>query len=407
VLTFTPGDHPFLLFGHTAIWVHDPRQPLSEDVDLAYNFGTFDFGSPAVVPRFLAGRLTYWLSIATLDWTLSTYSAEHRGIRAQILRLDPENRDDLIRTLTINARPENRNYRYDFVRDNCSTRVRNAIDVATSGRLRLQSQSRPASSWRDQILRMASRDTLAFIGLDLLLSSEADTSITAWDEAFVPDRLQQEIALVSVVTSQGELPLVERDVDLLPGGTSPPRARPQWFQRYAATGVVGGAILLVLGYARRATRLAHFALGTLTAAMGLVAGLTGMLMLWFWVGTSVRLTHHNENLLLALPWSLGLIPVGLTIARGQPRFRTFARLIAISHVVAALLLALSKLGPWSTQQNHGVIAMMTPIWIALAIALRRVHFTGATGPAGGLASAEPAGLGGGGGALRSGGGGPP
>lgn len=407
VLTFTPGEHPFLLFGHSAIWVHDPRQPESEDVDLAYNFGTFDFGSPTVVPRFLSGRLTYWLSIATIDWTLATYGAEHRGIRAQLLRLDPTERDELIRSLTVNAQPANRNYRYDFVRDNCSTRVRNAIDVATSGRFRIQTQSRPGSTWRDQILRMASRDTPVFIGLDLLLSSEADAPISAWDEAFVPDRLQQEIALLNVSTSQGDMPLVEREVDLLSGGLQPPRSRPHWTERYVLTGLVVGVVLLVLGYARRARTIAHLALGAITAVLGLVAGLTGMAMLWFWVGTNVRLTHHNENLLLALPWSLGLIPVGLTIARGQPRFRTFARLIATSHVVAAAVLAISKIGPWSTQQNHGVIAMMTPIWVALAIALRRVHFTGVTGPAGGLASADPAGLGGGGGALRSAGGGPP
>ncbi|MFO0660066.1 MAG: DUF4105 domain-containing protein [Polyangiaceae bacterium] len=403
LLTFTPGEHPFALFGHTALWVHDPRQPHAEDIDLAYNYGTFDFGSPTVVPRFLSGRLSYWLSIASLDWTLSTYGSEKRGITAQILNLDPTVRDDLIRKLSFNAQPEHRSYRYDFVRDNCSTRVRDMVDIALAGRLRAATQSRPASTWRQQILRMASRDPLTYIGLDLALSAEADQPITAWDEAFLPDRLHDEITRLATK----EPSLVDREVGLLSGGTPAPSAAPSWLSSYVLTGLVGSFLVLGFAYTRRAKRLAQIALGLTTTALGAFAGASGFAMLWFWIGTNVRITHHNENLLLMLPWSLGLIPVGLTIARGRPRFRAFAKLIASSLVVSSTLLALIKLTPFSTQQNHGQIALWLPVWYALAIALRHVHFVGEAGApgAGGLASLAPDA--GGGGALRSGGGGPP
>ena len=61
VLTFGPGDHPFLKFGHDALWIHDDREA---GTDRVYNFGTFSFDSPRLIFDFLGGRMTYWLSVS-------------------------------------------------------------------------------------------------------------------------------------------------------------------------------------------------------------------------------------------------------------------------------------------------------------------------------------------------------
>src|SRR4051812_13111286 len=64
VITFGPGDHPFYKFGHDAIWIHDasasPRDAMKRDA--VYNWGTFAFGDPALIPKFVQGRFLYWLS---------------------------------------------------------------------------------------------------------------------------------------------------------------------------------------------------------------------------------------------------------------------------------------------------------------------------------------------------------
>src|SRR5215831_13467866 len=62
VMTFGPGDHPFYKFGHNAIWIHDR----AAGTDRVYNFGTFKFDSAWLIPEFLRGRLTYWLSVSSL-----------------------------------------------------------------------------------------------------------------------------------------------------------------------------------------------------------------------------------------------------------------------------------------------------------------------------------------------------
>jgi hypothetical protein len=50
----------------------------------------------------------------------------------------------LANSLRENARPENREYLYDYFRDNCSTRVRDAVDRAVGGRVR---QAGQRSQW--------------------------------------------------------------------------------------------------------------------------------------------------------------------------------------------------------------------------------------------------------------------
>src|SRR4051812_18365123 len=77
VLTFGPGDHPFFKFGHNAIWIRPEGGR-----GLVFNFGTFAFDSPALIPKFLKGRLNYWLSVSPDEDTFYSYQAANRSIAA-------------------------------------------------------------------------------------------------------------------------------------------------------------------------------------------------------------------------------------------------------------------------------------------------------------------------------------
>ena len=79
VLTFGPVDHPFFKFGHNAIWVHDNV----EKSDKVYNWGTFYFDSPMLIPQFMKGLLRYWLSVDPFGLTVAIYKAENRTVDAQ------------------------------------------------------------------------------------------------------------------------------------------------------------------------------------------------------------------------------------------------------------------------------------------------------------------------------------
>src|SRR6185436_14503495 len=89
-LTFGPGDHPFFKFGHNAILVQ-PRQ----GEGLVFNFGTFSFDQPNLIPKFLRGRLMYWLSVSPVEQTLYSYEPSNRTIEAQELDLTPAERREM------------------------------------------------------------------------------------------------------------------------------------------------------------------------------------------------------------------------------------------------------------------------------------------------------------------------
>jgi hypothetical protein len=81
-ITFGPGEHPFLKFGHNAILIQPKDEP-----GWVFNFGTFDFADPDLIPKFLRGRFKYWLSVGGAEATMEAYAAENRTIVSQELDL--------------------------------------------------------------------------------------------------------------------------------------------------------------------------------------------------------------------------------------------------------------------------------------------------------------------------------
>ena len=96
----------------------------------------FSFEEPGFLRRFVRGEMDYWMEGFDSERLLRAYAAADRSIWVQELDLTPEQMGALYEFEEWNERPENRFYRYDYYRDNCSTRVRDAIDRVLGGRLR-------------------------------------------------------------------------------------------------------------------------------------------------------------------------------------------------------------------------------------------------------------------------------
>ncbi len=80
------------------------------------------------IPRFVKGYLNYYLAYypfhEDLDYDIRT---ENLTWYEQVLNLTPSQVNALFDCLVDNARPEKRYYRYDFILDNCATRIRDAM----------------------------------------------------------------------------------------------------------------------------------------------------------------------------------------------------------------------------------------------------------------------------------------
>ncbi len=123
LLTCSPGNELYSLFGHTAIRVKDPAARF----DRVFNYGTFDFDTPYFYLKYARGLLPYQLSHTDYRYFLHAYREEGRSVYEQRLRLDSLQKQRLLDILTENYRPENRSYLYNFLFDNCTTRSRDVI----------------------------------------------------------------------------------------------------------------------------------------------------------------------------------------------------------------------------------------------------------------------------------------
>jgi hypothetical protein len=387
VLTMGPGDHPFFKFGHNAIWVQPRDRP-----GRVYNWGTFDFDSPTLILDFLKGRLTYWLSVSSVEESLYPYQATNRSLEVQELDLTPAQKAAMARRLEDNARPENRAYLYDYFWDNCSTRVRDAVDVAVGGQVKAQAGARPAGmTYRHQALRLTADLLWEYVGLHLGLGRPTDRLPTRWEESFIPMAFRDELRQIKIRDERGERPLVKRERVLFAAPTRPPAlaaapARAPWF---ALAGVALGGGLFALGHAARRTRpeqaaprasrdaarrrAARIALGTGGALLGLLFGFLGLALAFLWTFTNHKAAHANANLWQTPPFVLALLAFPVGVARARPWALRGALALALGAAVASAIGVLAKLFPGVSQDNTSFIVFFLPLWAGLAAGLWRAR----------------------------------
>jgi hypothetical protein len=364
-LTFGPGSHPFFKFGHNAILVETGGGD-----GLVYNFGTFQFDSWALIPKFLRGRFNYWLSVSSAEATMASYIAENRTIVAQELDLTAAQKRELARSLRENSRPENREYLYDYFLDNCSTRVRDALDRVLGGRIKQAGQRPAAMSFREHALRMTADLLPEYLALHLGLGSATDSPITLWEESFLPERLHDLLREVRIPGQGGDRPLV-RSERVLFAARRPtvPAQPPSWTLWLLAVGTAAGGALAGLGRLRGRGRGGRIALGVLVALLGLLAGLLGLILTGLWAFTDHRAAHANANITLLAPWAIALTGYGIGVARGRPASARRALWVAATALAFALFGLLLKLLPGPAQDNVPWVALLLPIWIGMAAGL--------------------------------------
>jgi len=373
VLTFGQGDAVFERFGHNALRVRD----LATGEDLAYNWGLFSFDEPQFLRRFLSGDTRYWVDAFPTADMLDYYARHDRHTVEQDLNLTPAQRAELAAFVQANVLPDQKYYRYDYFLDNCSTRLRDAIDRALGGALRTGAMAaRTELTFRSESVRLTAPSPLAQAGIDLALGPRADVPLTAWESMFIPMRLRDYLRGVTVpVASGGTAPLVADERVLYAAGR--PAELPE--RRGLAIGALGpvlGAWMLLLApvgaVARRRTRVPA---AVMAALWHTISGLLGVLLLGMWVGSAHVFWYNNLNLLIASPLALiAMGPVVRAIWRGSPtRLSDAATVAMLGLALFGTLLAL-----FVSQRMTSVLLLLVPAQIGLAVAYWRHTRVGAS-----------------------------
>ena len=273
-----------------------------------------------------------------------------------------------------NALEENKHYHYDYYLDNCSTRVRDALDRVLGGAIRSATDTvATGTTYRWHTRRLTEGELPIYTGIDLVLGEPGDREISAWAEMFLPMRLRDRIANVRVTGDDGvSRPLVRREVALYTARRAPEAAAPSnLVAGYLAVGVALGLIIIVAGEAAaRDSRGARAALAVTGTLWSLLAGLCGLIMTLTWTATDHVFMYRNENLLQFTPLSLLLVFL-------LPRLFLRGASARLAWWIAALVAALSVAGfvlqllPAFVQVNGEIIALALPVHVALAWAAYR------------------------------------
>ena len=216
LLTCSPGQEIYELYGHTAIRCQQPGQAL----DAVFNYGVFDMSKPYFAWHFVLGQTDYMVQPIPWDLFVMEYRERGSSITEQELNLTPWEAKRLTNRLLENCQPESREYRYNFLYKNCTTMVRDMVEEAINGCIQYP-DTLPHQTYREILHHYTAEHPWAQEGNDLLLGADVDTILSEHAAMFVPDNLMQAFDGAFIRTARGDMrPLVRHKAVIL-------EARPQ------------------------------------------------------------------------------------------------------------------------------------------------------------------------------------
>ena len=362
LMTMGQGDQVWEKYGHNAIGI---RNRLT-NTDVVYNWGIFSFEDPGFIGRFLRGETMYWMAGLDAAGSVAQYRMLNRTVEVQELNLSPPQRLELLNFIRWNAQEENKFYRYDYFLDNCSTRVRDALNRVLGGAIKMATDTLPTgTSYRWHALRLMAADRLTTVGVNIGLGRPTDRHITAWEEMFIPMKVRDHLRNVRVPDETGQLvPLVMSERVLFEAQREPERETPPaLLLQLGPLGLLAGA-----GLAWLARRRHRAAVPVALTAIGLI-GVMGGALLFLRFMTQHVAAYHNTNIFVYNPLWL-LVIVLFALARKSPAICQAAFVLA---TVAGALTAFGIVAPFVPGLRQGsiaVIALAAPIGLAAAWTLR-------------------------------------
>lgn len=290
LITCAPGQELYSCFGHSAIRITDYKQGF----DLVFNYGTFDFDQPNFYLNFVRGHMIYMLGVDRFEDFQMQYVGEQRSMQEQEIYLSNEDKARVFAFLADNAKEENRNYRYDFLFDNCSTRIRDVFQKNTTGFKFDYSSFTEKKSFRDLINDYSESAPWSQFGMNLLIGLPVDRQATPAQMCFLPDYLSRAFAHATI---DGR-PLCGKAKVILniPPSTAPPTLD----QRLTPVVVFGSLliIILIIGYIEIRTKK-HFY--WIDVPLFFLVGIMGTLFFVIGNFTEHTTTQWDLNIMWALP----------------------------------------------------------------------------------------------------------
>jgi hypothetical protein len=369
IAVYGPSDDIFIWWGHAALIVENTRWEYSR----VFDWGIFSYPSNNFLRDFLRDKISYRSTADALD--MQTYIGEDRDITVYTLDLDAGGKELILRYAEDNVLPENCYYNYHEFRDNCSTRIRDIIDMGTGGRFKEWALNTPGRfSIRQHLRRFTWFRPASDWLLDFLMGQDLDAPVTLWDEMFLPAELGRGISGFTYTDNSGAERKLVSSAELLNASKNRPpvlNAPPRRWPGDLLLGVMAAILLLAIRRLRKKMPAAgRIAWGACQSAAGLCLGAAGCVLAYAWFFMKNDYIQQNINLLFINPLSLAAVPLGILSASGGPaagKPEKCLKILWTCVAAAGILTQALRALPFFCQQNQSAAALVLPAVIVLSL----------------------------------------
>ncbi len=349
ILTIGPGAELYDKFGHSAFRIHD--QATGQDV--VFNYGVYDFDTPNFYTKFARGKLLYELGVSYYQPFYESYVAQNRWIKEQTLNLTTPEKQAISNFLWNNARPENKQYKYDFFFDNCATKIRDVLQEVMGNKLEYKEDYiKEKLTFRQLIQQNLEANSWGSLGIDVALGAVIDRNAKPIEYQFLPEYIYEGAENAVIHRGNSTENLVKSD-ELIFENTPTPSENNFLLSPLFIFGLLGVIIIFVTYRDNQRNTRSRY----LDLSLFLFTGLVGVFLLLLWFATDHTATASNYNLLWAFPISLLLI-----VAIGKKNVS-----VKMKRYILLLILLLALLTiHWISGVQVFAIGLL-PLLVALAV----------------------------------------
>ena len=185
ILTCEKGDELYSLFGHTAIRIQDP----TNDLDVIYNYGAFDFATENFYVKFIKGDLQYFATANPFNEFLFQYTQENRSIVEQKLLLTQNQKQELFEILNKSLLSDEKYYTYKFIDRNCTNMVSNKINLILNQKCIVKNTER-GMTYREILFPYIENHFYENLGINIIFGKKVDQDGTT---LFLPTQLMESL----------------------------------------------------------------------------------------------------------------------------------------------------------------------------------------------------------------------
>ena len=368
-----PGDEVYFWWGHIALIIEDSVTGRSR----FYDYGIFSFDNENFYYNFAFGRLLYSSGVSSTENNVNLAIHRNRGIVFYTMDLPPQTRIRVRDFVENNVLPENRDYYYHHFRDNCSTRIRDIIDLATDGQFKEQYGQAPGRfTLREHIRRYTWFSPVMDWILNFWMGQVIDVPITEWDDMFLPAEVGARINDFMYTDLNGVRRKLVSDMQTIHKPESRPAVldmpRKQWPRQLVFSLVLSAIFGFFFFLYAKKIRAGRILAGISMSLSGLVFGMAGLTLYFLVLFTNHDYTWQNNNMIFCTPLLLAAVPLGISFAFTKKTdklifYGALLRLIWLLTALGILVSMVIKLLPQFYQQNLTDQMLMLPIALVFAL----------------------------------------